>query len=479
MFRTSHCGDDLMPAGIWLLILVLTVWALDSAAYVVGRSFPRGRFMNHISPNKTWSGAIGGTIAAVVVCTLSLSGRLDQLPCRHRPWRLAIAIAAQAGDLAESMLKRAAGAKDSGTLIPGHGGILDRVDSFLFAAPAMFYVALVAFASSGGICERRTRVAVLGSTGSIGRQALDVLGQLPERFEVVALAAGRDEQTFNEQVARFRPRLTALAKDGPDALEDIASPTTSTFLSLARPESSASRQRSPPSSAARSSPRPTRRRSSPAATWSCRSRAGSPPATVTTTLPPARSTGCGRSTRSTRRSGSASPASGARRPPPDPHRLRRSVQNVAGRAHEVGDPDQALAHPTWRMGGKITIDSATLMNKALEVIEARWLYDFSDDQVDVVVQPQSIVHSLVEFADGSLKAQLGLPDMRIPDPVRADLPGAPHFAGAARFADRPSAAQLRAARRGPFSGAPNRSRGGTPRASRICRTDRRGRRRRR
>jgi 1-deoxy-D-xylulose-5-phosphate reductoisomerase len=66
------------------------------------------------------------------------------------------------------------------------------------------------------------------------------------------------------------------------------------------------------------------------------------------------------------------------------------------------------------MGGKITIDSATLMNKALEVIEACWLYDLSDDDVDVVIQPQSIVHSLVEFADGSLKAQLGLPDMRIP-----------------------------------------------------------------
>ncbi len=66
------------------------------------------------------------------------------------------------------------------------------------------------------------------------------------------------------------------------------------------------------------------------------------------------------------------------------------------------------------MGSKITIDSATLMNKALEVIEARWLYDVGDDQVDVVVHPQSIVHSLVEFADGSLKAQLGLPDMRIP-----------------------------------------------------------------
>ena len=77
-------------------------------------------------------------------------------------------------------------------------------------------------------------------------------------------------------------------------------------------------------------------------------------------------------------------------------------------------PTDALAHPTWRMGAKITIDSATLMNKALEVIEARWLYDVGDDRIDVVVHPQSIVHSLVEFEDGSLKAQLGLPDMRIP-----------------------------------------------------------------
>jgi 1-deoxy-D-xylulose-5-phosphate reductoisomerase len=77
-------------------------------------------------------------------------------------------------------------------------------------------------------------------------------------------------------------------------------------------------------------------------------------------------------------------------------------------------PSDALAHPTWRMGAKITIDSATLMNKALEVIEARWLYDVADDRIDVVVHPPSIVHSLVEFEDGSLKAQLGLPDMRIP-----------------------------------------------------------------
>jgi 1-deoxy-D-xylulose-5-phosphate reductoisomerase len=77
-------------------------------------------------------------------------------------------------------------------------------------------------------------------------------------------------------------------------------------------------------------------------------------------------------------------------------------------------PQQALAHPNWDMGRKISIDSATMMNKGLEVIEARWLFDVAPDQIGVVVHPQSIVHSLVEFIDGSVVAQLGIPDMRIP-----------------------------------------------------------------
>jgi 1-deoxy-D-xylulose-5-phosphate reductoisomerase len=75
---------------------------------------------------------------------------------------------------------------------------------------------------------------------------------------------------------------------------------------------------------------------------------------------------------------------------------------------------QALAHPNWDMGAKITIDSATLMNKGFEVIEAKWLFDLSPDQIDVVVHPQSIIHSMVQFTDGSIKAQMGLPDMRLP-----------------------------------------------------------------
>jgi len=125
----------------WLVVLVLTVWSLDSFAYLSGKLIGRGRFMNHISPNKTWSGAIGGGIAAVVVCAVLTVAVGEQLL-----WGLVlggfIAIAAQAGDLTESMLKRAAGEKDSGTLIPGHGGLLDRLDSFLFAAPVMFTVLL-------------------------------------------------------------------------------------------------------------------------------------------------------------------------------------------------------------------------------------------------------------------------------------------------------------------------------------------------
>jgi len=93
-------------------------------------------------------------------------------------------------------------------------------------------------------------------------------------------------------------------------------------------------------------------------------------------------------------------------------------------------PEEALAHPTWRMGPKVTVDSATLMNKGFEVFETRWLFDVDFDRIEVVVHPQSIVHSLVEFVDGSLLAQLGLPDMRLPiqyalfypERVPSDLP---------------------------------------------------------
>jgi phosphatidate cytidylyltransferase len=128
----------------WILLLVLAVWSYDTGAYLVGRRFGRTRFLSHISPSKTVEGLIGGLFATTAVVGLLLWA-VGQWPVHALVLGPLIAGAAQAGDLAESMLKRAAGASDSGTLIPGHGGILDRVDSFLFAAPVITLYVLTAF----------------------------------------------------------------------------------------------------------------------------------------------------------------------------------------------------------------------------------------------------------------------------------------------------------------------------------------------
>jgi len=130
-------------ARAWVLILLLTVWTFDTAAYAVGRRFGQRHFIPHISPGKTVEGTLGGMLGAVIVCAL-LVAAVGRPPLAGLVLGLAIAVAAQVGDLAESMLKRAAGAKESGRLIPGHGGLLDRIDSFLFAAPvAYLYVIAV------------------------------------------------------------------------------------------------------------------------------------------------------------------------------------------------------------------------------------------------------------------------------------------------------------------------------------------------
>lgn len=139
-------GASLAPIGAdrgWIVLLVLAVWSFDTGAYFVGKRFGRRKFLSHISPSKTYAGLVGGIVAATAVSALVLVG-LGQPAQSGLIVGPLLSLAAQAGDLAESMLKRAAGVKDSGALIPGHGGVLDRVDSFLFAAPVLALYVLAA-----------------------------------------------------------------------------------------------------------------------------------------------------------------------------------------------------------------------------------------------------------------------------------------------------------------------------------------------
>lgn len=145
---SPSAGSTLAPLGpdrAWILVLVLGVWTYDTAAYFVGSRLGGPRFLTHLSPSKTYAGLVGGVVATTVVEAV-LVGALGRPPLVGAVLGPILALAAQAGDLAESMLKRAAGAKDSSNLIPGHGGLLDRVDSFLFAAPVVTLYVLAVFA---------------------------------------------------------------------------------------------------------------------------------------------------------------------------------------------------------------------------------------------------------------------------------------------------------------------------------------------
>jgi 1-deoxy-D-xylulose-5-phosphate reductoisomerase len=261
-------------------------------------------------------------------------------------------------------------------------------------------------------------VSLVGSTGSIGTQAVEVIEQCPESFEVVAIGAARSVDTLASQAERLRPRMVAIGDQshaaelasrlpsgvevvtGTEGLAAIASvaevvvngvvgfaglPVTLAALEAGRRLALANKE-----SLIAGAPVVQRARSTPGAE-----------------IVPVDSEHC--ALHQCLRAGRS-------------EEVRRLVLTASGgpfrgrRREELAsiEVEEALAHPTWSMGPKITVDSSTLMNKGLEVIEAHELFGFPYDGIDVVVHPQSIVHSMVEYVDGAVIAQLSLPDMRLP-----------------------------------------------------------------
>jgi 1-deoxy-D-xylulose-5-phosphate reductoisomerase len=266
--------------------------------------------------------------------------------------------------------------------------------------------------------SQRIQLAILGSTGSIGRQTLDVVAANRHRMEVVGLAAGRPTDTFDAQLRAWPSAQAWLAQ--PDAtaaerlgdrwaeggleqlatLPDVDLVVVATTGGAALPAVLAALQSRKRVALANKETLVTGGHlvapkldelggdrldwlrpidSEHSAIWQCL--LGERPDSIARLI---------------------LTASGG------PFRGRAEADLAAV------TPDQALAHPTWRMGPKITIDSATLVNKAFEAIEARWLYRLPYSRIEALIHPQSVVHSLVEFIDGSFKAQLGLPDMHLP-----------------------------------------------------------------
>ena len=263
-------------------------------------------------------------------------------------------------------------------------------------------------------------LAILGSTGSIGRSALAVVDAHPSRLRVAALAAGDNAELLAEQAAQYRPAVVALASAG--AADRFRGMGSYSGAVTCGPEGLVAVATHPEVDIVLCA-------SSGTAGLEAVLAAIDAGKTIALANKEVLVMAGALVMRAARRRGVAIlPVDSehnaihqclhGRRP----EEIRRLILTASGgpfrdlspeQLRDVG-PDAALRHPTWQMGRKITIDSATLMNKGLEVIEAHWLFDTPGDRIEVVVHPQSIVHSLVELNDGSVIAQLGVTDMRLP-----------------------------------------------------------------
>ncbi len=258
---------------------------------------------------------------------------------------------------------------------------------------------------------------ILGSTGSIGTQTLDVMERHPERFEVVGLAAGNNKSLVMDQIRRFHPQAVSLARA--DDVEEIRREFPK--LQVFSGEDGATRLVQSLDSdlvisaiVGAAGLKPTLEALDRGVSVALANKESLVIAGFLMTEK-AREKGASLVPIDSEHSAIFQALAGNRR-----EDIRRLILTASGGPFlnksieflKTVTVDQALAHPKWKMGAKITIDSATLMNKGLEVIEASWFFGVPADRVDVHVHPQSLVHSLVEYRDGSVMAQLGVPDMR-------------------------------------------------------------------
>ncbi len=266
------------------------------------------------------------------------------------------------------------------------------------------------------------RIAILGSTGSIGQSALSVVDAHPDRLAVVGLAAGENAERLAGQMARYRPRVVAMASHAAlDRLRQQGAVAGVTLAGIGRDGLVA----------VASHP--------DVDLLLCASSGTDGLEAVLAAIHHGKTIALANKEVLVMAGGIVTEAARVRGvtilPVDSEHNaihqclhgrsapeLKRVVLTASGgpfRGRPASELSRvsaadALKHPTWRMGRKITIDSATLMNKGLEVIEAHWLFGIRADQIDVVIHPQSVVHSMVEFVDGSVMAQLGVTDMRLP-----------------------------------------------------------------
>ncbi len=271
------------------------------------------------------------------------------------------------------------------------------------------------------------KIVLLGSTGSIGANTLQLAADFPDRFEVVGLTAGSNSDKLLTQIRRFRPRVAALADEAAADrlrrqcrsrrdLKDLKIEILSGMEGLVRVATLDEADIVVSAIVGSAGLVPTLeaiRAKKPIAL------ANKEPLVMAGPIiqQEARRQGVAILPVDSEHSAIFQSLSGQRRSD-----VRRLILTASGgplldlslEKRRTIKPAQALKHPTWRMGTKITIDSATLMNKGLEVIEARWLFDIPADRIDVVIHRQSIVHSMVEYRDGSVIAQMGIPDMRGP-----------------------------------------------------------------